>query len=231
IPFAQLRFSRAEAQEWGINVARFVPARNEESFWRMTRKSETGWSSRMGALTGIRGIRPSRRIEALPYVAADSRIQQIEDDANPFLEKSTSAARVGGDLKMGLGPNLTLDVTVNPDFGQVEADPANVNLSAFEVFFEERRPFFLEGATLLNRRNLFYSRRIGAPPPGSSGADYAEFKENSTILGAAKLTGKLQSGLSIAGLGAVTQKEEVRTFDVASNTRGKATVAPQIVYA
>ena len=231
IPFAQLRFSRADVQEWGINVARFVPARNEESFWILVRKSETGWSSRMGTLTGIRGVRPSRRIEALPYVAADSRTQQIEDQSDPFLHRTQSAARIGGDLKMGLGPNLTLDITANPDFGQVEADPANVNLSAFEVFFGERRPFFLEGADLLNRRNLFYSRRIGAPPPGSSGADYAEHKDNSTILGAAKLSGRLASGLSIAGLAAVTDQEKVRTFDAATNTFGSAIVAPRVAYA
>jgi len=231
IPFTQLRFSRAEIQQWGINFLRIIPARNEQSFWIMVPKNQTGWSSRFGLLTGIRGVQPSRRIEAMPYVAADSRIRPVEDPANPFEHKTKNEARIGGDLKMGLGPNLTLDVTLNPDFGQVESDPANVNLSAFEVFFEERRPFFLEGSSLLNRRNLFYSRRIGSPPPGSSGADYAEFRENSTILGAAKLTGKLQSGLSIAGLAAVTQKEDVRTFDVSSNSMGRATIAPQTTYA
>ena len=230
IPFAQLRFSRADVQEWGINVARFVPQRNEESFWQLVRRTENGWSSRMGTLTGIRGVRPSRRIEALPYVAADSRVQQVEDAADPFEKKTSSAARVGGDLKMGLGPNLTLDLTLNPDFGQVEADPANVNLSAFEVFFDERRPFFLEGAGLLNRRNLFYSRRVGAPPPGSSGADYAERKNNSTILGAAKLTGRLASGTSVAGFAAVTDQERVKTFDAGTSTFGHAIVAPRVAY-
>lgn len=231
IPFTQLRFSRAEVQQWGVNFARFIPARNEQSFWVMVPKSQTGWSSRFGALTGIRGVQPSRRLEVMPYVAADSRIRPVENPANPFEHKTQSEARVGGDLKMGLGPNLTLDVTINPDFGQVEADPANVNLSAFEVFFDERRPFFLEGASLLNRRNLFYSRRIGAPPPGDAGTDYAEIKENSTILGAAKLTGKLQSGLSIAGLAALTQKEEVKTLNVGDLLYGRATVAPQTAYA
>jgi hypothetical protein len=230
IPFAQLRFSRAEVQEWGINVARFVPARNEQTFWQLVPKNEAGWSSRMATLTGIRGVRPSRRIEALPYVAANSRIQQVEDPADPFQHRTASTARVGGDLKMGLGPNLTLDLTLNPDFGQVESDPATVNLTAFEEFFDERRPFFLEGADLLDRRGMFYSRRIGAQPPGSSGADYAEQKDNSTILGAAKLTGRLASGLSIASLAAVTDEEHVRTFDVASDTRGSAIVAPRIAY-
>ena len=231
IPFTQLRFSRADAQEWGINVARFIPAAQEQSFWILIPKNQNGWSSRMGALTGIRGVQPSRRIEAMPYVAANSRIQRVEDPADPFLRRTDNAARVGGDLKMGLGPNLTLDVTLNPDFGQVEADPATVNLTAFEEFFEERRPFFLEGSDLLNRRNLFYSRRIGAPPPGSAGADYAELKDNSTILGAAKLTGRLQSGLSVAGLGALTAEENVRTYDVATDAFGRSTVAPRTTYA
>jgi hypothetical protein len=230
IPFTQLRFSRADVQEWGINVARFIPAMKEESFWQMVPKSQNGWSSRMGVLQGIRGIQPSRRIEAMPYVAADSRIQQVEDPGDPFEHRTRSEARAGGDVKMGLGPNLTLDVTLNPDFGQVEADPANVNLTAFEVFFDERRPFFLEGSSLLNRRNLFYSRRIGAPPPGSSGADYAELKDNSTILGAAKLTGRLQSGLSVAAIAALTDDEEVRTFDATTSTFGRATIAPQALY-
>jgi hypothetical protein len=230
IPFTQLRFTRAEVQEWGINAARFIPAAQEQNFWIMVPKNQNGWSSRMGTLTGIRGVQPSRRIEAMPYVAANSRIRRVDDPANPFEHKANSEARIGGDVKMGLGPNLTLDVTLNPDFGQVEADPANVNLSAFEVFFEERRPFFLEGSALLNRRNLFYSRRIGAPPPGSSGADYAELRDNSTILGAAKLTGRLQSGLSVAGLAALTDEEQVRTFDVATSTYGRATIAPQVMY-
>ena len=230
IPFTQLRFSRAEVQEWGINIARFIPTLREESFWQMVPKNQNGWSSRMGLLTGIRGIQPSRRIEVMPYVAADSRTQPVETPADPFAHKTRSEARAGGDLKMGLGPNLTLDVTLNPDFGQVEADPANVNLTAFEVFFEERRPFFLEGASLLSRRNLFYSRRIGAPPPGSSGADYAELKDNSTILGAAKLTGRLQTGLSVAGLAAMTDEEDVRSFDVVTSSFGRATIAPRTSY-
>jgi hypothetical protein len=186
----------------------------------------------MGALTGIRGIRPARRVELLPYVAADSRIAAVTDRANPFQDTYTNAARVGGDLKMGLGPNLTLDVTLNPDFGQVEGDPAVVNLSAYEIFFDERRPFFLEGSDLLNQRGLFYSRRIGAQPPGSANTDYVERLANSTILGAAKLTGRLQSGLAVAALAAVTDREVARTFDSTATPQfGTAVVAPRTTYA
>ena len=232
IPFNQLRFSPGEVQEWGLNVVRRVPVRNEQSYWQLVRRTETGWSSRMGVLTGIRGIRPARRVEIVPYVAADTRIAPVTDEANPFLRTYANDARAGGDFKMGLGPNLTLDVTLNPDFGQVEGDPAVVNLSAYEIFFDERRPFFLEGSDLLNQRNLFYSRRIGAAPPGSANADYVERLSNSTILGAAKLTGRLPSGLAVAALAAVTDREVARTFDSTSTPQfGRAVVAPRTGYA
>ena len=231
IPFNQLRFSPRAEQAWGLNVIRRVPARNEDSYWRLIRRDETGWASRMGALVGIRGIAPSRRLEALPYVAGGSRIRDEVDPADPFRHRTDSEARVGGDLKIGLGPNMTLDMTLNPDFGQVEGDPAVVNLSAYEVFFDEKRPFFTEGADLLNRRNLFYSRRIGAPPPGRASGDYVEPIGNTTILGAAKLTGRLPSKLSVAALAAVTDAEAVRTFDAASSAFGRATIAPRTLYA
>src|SRR6185503_16443573 len=232
IPFNQLRFSPGDMQEWGVNVVRRVPDRNEQSYWALVRRTEVGWSSRMGSLTGIRGIRPARRVELLPYVAADSRIAAVTDEANPFQHAYANATRVGGDLKVGLGPNLTLDVTLNPDFGQVEGDPAVVNLTAYEIFFDERRPFFLEGADLLNQRGLFYSRRIGAAPPGSASADYVQRLANSTILGAAKLTGRLPSGLSVAALTAVTDREVAQTFDSTGTPQfGTAVVAPRTGYA
>jgi len=232
IPFNQLRFSRAETQEWGVNVVRRVPERNEQSYWALVRRTEVGWASRMGVLTGISGIRPARRVELLPYVAADSRMAPVTDSADPFQHAYANAARAGADLKVGLGPNLTLDVALNPDFGQVEGDPAVVNLTAYEIFFDERRPFFLEGSDLLNQRGLFYSRRIGAAPPGSANADYVERLASSTILGAAKLTGQLRPGLAVAALAAVTDREVARTFDsTASPQFGDAVVAPRTAYA
>jgi hypothetical protein len=232
IPFTQLRFSPAHQQEWGLNVVRRVPARNEQSYWALVRRTETGWSSRMGTLTGIRGIRPSRRLELLPYVAAGSRLAAVENPVDPFQKEYDNSAQAGADIKAGLGPNITLDVTLNPDFGQVEADPAVVNLSAYETFFEERRPFFLEGSDLLTARGLFYSRRIGAPPPGRDTSDFAERATNTTILGAAKLTGRLQSGLSVAALAAVTDRETIRTLDTIGTPRfGRTVIAPRAAYA
>ncbi|MBA3340636.1 MAG: carbohydrate binding family 9 domain-containing protein [Gemmatimonadaceae bacterium] len=231
IPFTQLRFNPGDFQEWGVNLTRRVPARNEQSYWVLVKRNETGWSSRMAALTGIRGVRPTRRIELLPYVAADSRFIRFTDPADPFARDNATGFRAGGDVKMGIGPNLTLDATINPDFGQVEADPAEVNLSAYETFFSERRPFFVEGRQLFGGQGFYYTRRIGAPPPGRADADYQERIGNTTILGAAKLTGRLPSGLSIGALTALTAEEEVSTYDLALTTFGKAVVAPRTGYA
>lgn len=231
IPFTQLRFNPGDVQEWGVNVTRVVPQTNESSYLVLVRRNETGWASRMTALTGIRGIKPSRRIELLPYVAADSRFRGVVDPADPFAERRDAGVRAGGDVKMGLGPNMTLELTINPDFGQVEADPAVVNLSAYETFFDERRPFFLEGSQLFSGRNFYYSRRIGAAPPGSGDSDYEERVDNTTILGAAKLTGRLPSGLSVGALAALTDRESIRTYDSGTNSFGRADVAPLTAYA
>jgi hypothetical protein len=144
IPFSQLRFNAADVQSWGLNIDHWIPSRNEDVFWIPVPKKATGWSSRMGLLEGIRGIKPARRLELTPYVASDATLTGNRDRRDPFDNGSNLGARVGGDLKMGLGPSLTLAATINPDFGQVEADPAEVNLSAFETIFPEKRPFFVE---------------------------------------------------------------------------------------
>ena len=230
IPLSQLRFTASDDPVWGVNVVRSVPARNEVAYWQLVGRNQTGWSSRMGELVGLAGIRPARRMELLPYVAAEGRMAQPDDPRDPFVAERETGMRVGGDLKMGLGPSFTLEATVNPDFGQVEADPAEVNLSQFETFFSERRPFFVEGTALLGSRGLFYSRRIGAPPPGRPAADYWERLDNTTILGAAKLTGRTRGGLSVGGLAAVTAREHAATWDSAADVLGRAEVAPAAAY-
>src|SRR4029077_8032348 len=133
--------------------------------------------------------------------------------SNPFDNGLNLTGRVGADIKVGLGSSLTLDATVNPDFGQIEAAPAEVNLTAFETLFTERRPFFIEGSSLLqaDATNYFYSRRIGARPAGPASGDFVDYPDSATILGAAKLTGRLASGTSIGALGAVTGEEFART--------------------
>ena len=229
IPFSQLRFTDRADQVWGLNVNRFVPGRNEDLFWVMVPKNETGWSSRFGNLVGIGGIRPSRRLELVPYGATNATLTGTRNPSNPFDDGRNLGVRAGADLKMGLGPSLTLDATVNPDFGQVEADPAEVNLSAFPTFFTEKRPFFAEGSDVLQMAGFFYSRRIGAAPHGTAAGTFLARPPNSTILGAAKLTGRLSSSVSIAALTAVTDREYARTYDL-GGTLGRTRIEPVTAY-
>jgi hypothetical protein len=232
IPFSQLRFNAAPEQTWGLQLTRNVADKSERAQWVLIPVSAAGFASMFGRLEGIAGIPPARRLELLPYVASNLTYRANVNPANPFNERT--GARAGGDLKIGLGPNLTLDATINPDFGQVEADPAVVNLTAFETVFDERRPFFIEGNELLTGRgqsfigrpSWFYSRRIGAPPRGTASGDFVNAPTNTTILSAAKVTGRLASGLSVGALMAVTPREYAGTFDVASNALGEAAVEP-----
>lgn len=231
IPLSQLRFTAQQEQVWGLNVQRFMPTNNEMDYWVAVPRTQRGWSSHFGDLRGIQGIRPPRRVELLPYVAGASTVSAERDPGNPFDQEI--ARRVGLDVKMGLGPNLTLEATVNPDFGQVEADPAEVNLSAFETFFSEKRPFFTEGANLLSPRsvnNFFYSRRIGARPTTAVAGDYVDYPFTSTIGTAAKLTGRLPSGTSLGMLAAVTTDESARRFNAGAPAIEELRVAPRTTY-
>lgn len=232
LPFSQLRFIESTRLLWGLNIRRFVPTLNEEVDWVLVRRTEEGWASRFGDLQGLDDLRPPTRLEVVPYAATSTRLSAEPDQANPFDSGINGAGRVGADVKLKVGPNLTLDATVNPDFGQVEADPAEVNLSVNETFFSERRPFFLEGSTLLAgaSNNFFYSRRIGATPRGPASGDYVDYPQATTIIGAAKLTGRLRSGTSLGLLGAVTGEEFARTA-VGSDAIGRTLVAPTTVFA
>ncbi len=218
IPFSQLRFNARDPQVWGLNVQRWVPSRNEDVYWALVPTTDERWASRFGDLHGLDGIRPGRRLELLPYVSGASRLAGDRDARDPFTSDADFDGGVGLDAKVGIGSNLTLEATINPDFGQVEADPAEVNLSAFETFFDERRSFFLEGAELLRSsvNNYFYSRRIGAPPATRASGEFVDSPRTTTILGAAKLTGRLASGMSVGALGAVTGEESARVFNTGS---------------
>ena len=229
IPFSQLRFSDVLEQVWGLNVHRWIPARNEDDYWVMIPRTETAWASRFGELRGISAVDDSRRIELLPYLAGGSTVTGNPDPADPFDDGRNLEGRMGGDVKMGIGPNFTLDATINPDFGQVESDPAVVNLTASEIVFQERRPFFVEGSQVLvgNQTGYFHSRRIGAPPTAPVQGDHVDYPRNTTIIGAAKLTGRTPSGMSVAVLGAVTDEEHARTFDVDSGLFEPERVTPR----
>jgi hypothetical protein len=235
IPFAQLRFNPGDEQVWGVQFDRWTPERGAEDYWVWIPRAESGWASRFGELHGIRGLKPSRRLELMPYLAGSGVFHHTADPRDPFDDGSEGELRGGLDLKMGLGSNLTLDATVNPDFGQVEADPAELNLSAFETFFDERRPFFLEGDRLLrgNGPSYYYSRRIGAAPRGSitdPGVSHEDRPPNTSILGAAKVTGRLPGGLSLGFLGALSDREHSRTWRAADGVYGEEPVEPLASY-
>jgi hypothetical protein len=220
IPFSQLRFPRDPVQTWGMQVWRYVERLNERSMWSFWGKQESGGPQRFGHLESLGAPRNRGRMELLPYVVSRARYVAPTQPGSPFQSNQQYDMRVGGDLKYQLSSALTLDATINPDFGQVEVDPAVVNLSAFETFFQEKRPFFVEGSGLfgfgdfscyncsnVSSMSLFYSRRIGRSPQGfvtRGDAQYVHTPENSTILGATKVTGRTRSGLQIGLLDAVT---------------------------
>lgn len=223
IPLSQLRFGGADKQTWGLQVMRRIFRQEERSTWQPIPKDAPGWVSRFGELRGIEGIKPHRRLEVLPYgVGRAERFPR--EPGNPFRQGGTGTLTAGADAKLGVSSNFTLDVTANPDFGQVEADPSEVNLTAFESFFEEKRPFFVEGGNIFDLRlapaitggaftsdRLFYSRRIGGRPPHSpdlNDGEYADAPGYSSILGAAKLSGKTPGGLSVGLLDSVSSHED-----------------------
>ena len=230
VPFSQLRFNDQRQRVWGLNVKRWRPQLNEENYWVVVGRTESGWSSRFGELRGIDGVPQTTRLEVMPYVSASSRTSGNRDLANPFDDGLTLGGRVGADMKVGLGSNLTLEATINPDFGQIEADPAEVNLTVFETIFDERRPFFIEGNSVLEAgtSNFYYSRRIGARPTGPATGQFVDYPSTSTILGAAKLTGRTEAGTSLGVLGAVTGGELANTFDVGAIS--SVQVAPRTLW-
>jgi hypothetical protein len=213
IPFSQMRFSAAAVQTWGLQVERQIARNQEFSVWSFTPRDQPGGIPRFGHLAGLERIPTGKRLEVLPY--AVTRAENVERGANPFREDREYGMDVGVDLKYRLSSNMTLDATVNPDFGQVEVDPAVVNLTAFETQFEERRPFFVEGAEIFrfggDGTNLaFYSRRIGRSPTLVPNVAARDVPSTTRILGAMKLSGRTAGGWSIGVLDAVTRREDVR---------------------
>jgi len=244
IPFSQLRFPTTTAEQtWGLQIWRQETRLNELSQWAFWGLTESGGPPRFGHLQGLVIRRAPGRAELLPYVVGRSANIPVSDPTDPFQKAHVWDGRVGADARVLLTSNLTLNATVNPDFGQVEVDPAVVNLSAFETFFDERRPFFVEGAgyfgfgglncyfcSNVSSLSMFYTRRIGRSPqaPGNAfanGGVYADMPENTTILGAAKLTGRTPSGWSIGALDAVTKRERA-TVQLPDSSHTTATVEP-----
>lgn len=223
IPLSQLRFSNEPEQVWGIQFTRRDFRNESRSIWQYIPATSGFWVSGFGELHGIRNIKPLRQIELQPYVVVSAEAFEKEDN-NPFATGSDFGANAGLDGKIGITNDLTLDFTINPDFGQVEADPGVLNIDGFRIFFPERRPFFIENRNIFDYQvtradaggnftsdNLFYSRRIGGPPhryPDHADDEFADVPANTSILGAAKFSGKTSKNLSIGLLQSVTAEEQ-----------------------
>ena len=248
IPFSQLRFSPGDEMRWGIQVERKIKDLEEIAIFSFTPKLEPGGVARYGHLTGIRDIGAGRKLEVLPYLGMSAEYVHQDPSSqvaltNPFRSASEYFGRTGLDLKYRLASNLTLDATANPDFGQVEVDPAVINLTAFETRFEERRPFFVEGAEIFTfgrggprgstgrAPQILYSRRIGRRPQGDVSPDavYSDAPVATTILGAAKITGKVGDGWSLGFIDAVTGQEFAPYVD-ATGVEGQSVLEPSTNY-
>ncbi len=240
IPLSQLRFAKTENHVWGFQIIRKIYRLQELDLWSPQSKSESGWVSHWGELTGIDNIHPKKEVALTPYALAKLTTEQ-KQPGNPFATGVTPGYSLGLDGKIAVTNDLTLNFTINPDFGQVEADPSVVNLSAFETYYTERRPFFVEESNIFNfplstgggfsRENLFYSRRIGRSPhnyPELSAGEYAKVPNATRILGALKLSGKTQNGWSIGVLESLTNNTKA-TIDSAG-VRSKQTIEPLTNY-
>ncbi len=236
IPLSQLRYSREKEQIWGMHTWRWISRLQEESNWEIQSKTGPGMLYNFGEIRGIRGLKKSRRLEVMPFILGDLKTMK-EETGNPFTENGRRwSDNFGLDAKIGISSNFTVDLTVNPDFGQVESDPSVMNLTAFETFYEEKRPFFLEGLTIFNYdfddKNLFYSRRIGHSPlltVNPNDTLFVSTPDKTTILSAVKFSGTTSKGLSVGLIQSLTANEYARLSDQYDN-RSKSKVEPLTNY-
>src|SRR6266404_6237071 len=226
IPYSQLRFARGSVQTWGLQIWRYTDRMREQDMWSFRRMADPGGPAYFGSLTGLTIGPQPRQLELLPYVETREQFKYATP-GDPYHSSSYGHVSVGADMKYLLTSNLALDATINPDFGQVEVDPATINLSAYETFYQEKRPFFIAGSSAFDFGNFscffcsntssldaFYSRRIGRPPQlngyVSGLAGFADTPDNTTILGAGKITGRTSGGYTVGLLDAVTGRETAR---------------------
>ena len=236
IPLSQLRYSGKDEQVWGMHCWRWISRLQEESDWEIQSKTGPGMLYNFGELRGIKGLKKSRRLEIMPYTLGDLRTMKREP-GNPFAGKGRVwGGNAGLDAKIGLSSNFTVDLTVNPDFGQVESDPSVMNLTAFETFYEEKRPFFLEGLTIFDykfdNQSLFYSRRIGHAPSRPVYPNdnlFVKSPDKTSILSAIKLSGTTSKGLSVGLIQSITANEFARLSDKDGN-RTSTKVEPLTSY-
>lgn len=227
IPFSQLRFGNAKEQIWGFNINRTIFRLQERSLWQRIPNDQAGFISEAGELHGLVDLKSQKQLEIQPFTVLQYDNYPAVPN-NPYKDGSDFKINAGLDAKIGITNDLTLDLTINPDFGQVEADPGAIALDGFQIFFREQRPFFVENKNIFDfkfangRDNLFYSRRIGRNPhryPSLENGEFADVPQNSTILGAAKFSGKTQNGWSVGILESVTSNEFAEVKQVNGETR------------
>jgi len=224
VPFSQLRYSNQDEQVWGLHTWRWIERLQEESNWEKQSKTGPGMMYNFGEFRGIKGLPRSRRLEIMPFALGDLSTMEKEQ-GNSFTENGRIwGGNVGLDAKIGVSSNFTVDLTINPDFGQVESDPSVMNLTAFETFYEEKRPFFLEGLTIFDNKfdnnSLFYSRRIGHSPSltiNPNDSLFVDSPDNTTILSAVKFSGTTSKGLSVGLIQSLTANEYARLSDADGN--------------
>jgi hypothetical protein len=247
IPLSQLRYGSQDVQVWGMHSWRWIDRFGEEDQWTLIPHQGSGRLNHFGELRGIQGLAPHRRIELLPHVLG--QVDSLPAEAgNPYVGSAGGKGAGGLDAKIGLTSNFTLDATVNPDFGQVEADPSVMNLTTYETFYEEKRPFFLEGKRIftfglpgsaiagdasgtLQGDQMFYSRRIGAAPtvrPSVPNDAFLDTPGETSILSAVKVTGKTNDGLSVGLMQSVTSAEHAHVWS--NNAESQSPVAPTANY-
>jgi hypothetical protein len=243
IPFRELRFNTAESLLWGFNIYRELPRNDQElSIWNHWSHEESGFVSNYGELNGLQNVQAKLPFYLSPYALAETGFM---DDELSYPDQYESFTNLGADFKKSFRQGLTLTGTVNPDFGQVEADPAEFNLTEFETYFREKRPFFMEGGNILNfnlgfgdgdnsQNTLFYSRRIGRGPQGGTAhtrddAIAVDRPDQTSIIAAGKLTGKLENGLAI-GIMAASTAEEKASVEYADGSSSSNTIEPATTY-
>ena len=218
IPFSQLRYSLSDSMVWGLHCWRWIDRNFEEDQWQYIPKDAPSAVYLFGELHGVKDIRPPRQVEVLPYVVSKYKLPNGLTE-NPYGSNKLFNNNIGLDTKIGLSSNFILDATINPDFGQVEADPSELNLSAFETFFQEKRGFFNEGVEIFNFNmgddKVLYTRRIGQKPrnlPDTDDDEFLDTPENSTILSSAKISGKTSNGLSLGIIESIVAEEKAGVY-------------------
>jgi hypothetical protein len=223
IPYSALRFSKKDVQTWGLNLTRRRQKFQQQLFWNPLDPKKNGFINQEGQLTGIEKLTPPVRLAFYPYFSTYVNHYPYNTRG---VSNTTSSVNGGMDIKYGINQSFTVDMTLIPDFGQVQSDNQVLNLTPVEVKYNENRPFFTEGTELFNKGNLFYSRRIGGPPIDRYGINLNAHEQiiknptESRLLNATKFSGRTGSGLGIGVFNAVQQAGEATIQDtINGNTR------------